>query len=221
MTLNFGKDNLRKFQCFCCGVEFNEYLEFKDHIIENHEEGREYIMCPLDHCKCPVRDLKMHFKVKHPSFDFKKIKGQHKAIIWHDFSAKGNKKTRKPKFKQGKYQSIKTGKTLPYRSGMEEKVYKILDSYDEVMSFDYEPFQIDYIHQGQAHKYIPDILVTFLDGHKELWEVKPSDQTHLEKNQNKWFAANEACKIRGWGFSVCTEKKMSQLEKIIRNQNLD
>lgn len=217
MVLPFEKDNSRKHQCFCCGEEFSDYVEFKDHIIENHEEGREYILCPLDHCKCPVRDLRMHFKVKHPSFNFNNVKGQHKAIIWHDFSSKG-KKTRKPKFKQGKYQSTKTGKVLPYRSGMEEKVYKLLDSYDEVMSFDYEPFEIDYIHQGQAHKYIPDIFVTFMDGHKELWEVKPSNQTSLEKNKNKWFAAKEACKVRGWEFQVLTEKRIEQLQKTIRNQ---
>ena len=111
MTLPFQNNNLRKYQCFCCGIEFEEYEEFKDHIVQNHDEGREYLVCPLGHCKAPVRDLIMHFKVKHPSFDHKKIKGQHRAMFWHDFTKKG-KKTKKPKFKQGKYQSIKTVLTV-------------------------------------------------------------------------------------------------------------
>ena len=221
MNLPFENNNLRKYQCFCCGLEFTDYEEFKNHIIENHDEGREFIICPLDHCKAPVRDLRMHFKSKHPSFNFNNIKGQHKAMIWHDFSNKGKKKTKKPNFKQGKYQSIKTGKILPYRSGMEERVYKLLDKHEDVVSFDYEPFEVSYIHKGQAHKYIPDIFVTFFDGHRELWEVKPSSQTHLEVNKNKWFAANEACKIRGWDFEVYTEKKIEQLEKKIKNQIID
>ena len=218
MTLPFEQSNSqRKYQCFCCGIVLDDYSEFQNHIIENHEEGREYLICPLDHCKAPVRDLKSHFKIKHPSFNFKNIQGQYKAMIWKDFSG-GKKKTKKPKFKQGKYQSIKTGKILPYRSGLEEKVYKLLDAYEEVMHFDYEPFEISYIHRGQAHKYIPDIIVTFMDGHKELWEVKPSNQTSLEVNKNKWFAAREACRVRGWNFEVYTEQKIEKLQKTVRSQ---
>ena len=143
MTLPFG-DSSGKHVCFCCGMQFSEYEEFRSHIIESHEEGREFVRCPLEHCKAPVRDVKLHMKVKHPSFDLCNFKGQARAIIWHDFSAKG-KKTRKPRFKQGKYESTKTGKTLGYRSGLEEKLYKVLDQHDEVMSFYSEPFNIDYI----------------------------------------------------------------------------
>ena len=128
---------------------------------------------------------------------------------------------RVPSWHLGQNRSIKTGKVLPYRSGMEERVYKLLDQHEDVLSFDYEPFEVDYIHQGKAHKYIPDIFITFLDGHKELWEVKPSSQTNLEVNQNKWFAANEACKTRGWQFQVFTEKKIEKLEKEIKRQIID
>jgi DNA-directed RNA polymerase subunit RPC12/RpoP len=219
MTLPFG-DSSKKYVCFCCGVQFSEYDEFKSHIVENHEEGREYVRCPLDHCGAPVRDVKLHMRVKHPSFDMRSFKGQARAIVWSDFSAKG-KKTRKPKFKQGKYESTKTGKILGYRSGLEEKLYKILDQHEEVLSFYSEPFQIDYIHKGQAHKYTPDIFVTFMDGHKELWEVKPTNQTDLEVNKNKWRAAEEACKIRGWSFKVFTEQGIDKLGQEVRRQAID
>jgi len=219
MTLPFG-DSSNKYVCFCCGLQFAEYEEFKSHIIESHEEGREYVRCPLEHCKAPVRDVKLHMKVKHPSFDFRNFKGQARAIVWSDFSAKG-KKTRKPRFKQGKYESTKTGKILGYRSGLEEKLYKILDQHDEVMSFYSEPFNIDYIHKGQAHKYTPDLIVNFMDGRKQVWEVKPSNQTDLEMNKNKWRAAEEACKIRGWEFKVFTEQGIDKLAVEVRRQKLD
>jgi hypothetical protein len=219
MTLPFG-DSSNKYVCFCCGIQFSEYEEFKNHIIESHEEGREYVRCPLEHCRAPVRDAKLHLKVKHPNFDMRGFKGQARAIVWNDFSAKG-KKTRKPRFKQGKYESTKTGKILGYRSGLEEKLYKILDQHDDVMSFYSEPFHIDYVHQGHAHKYTPDLIVNFMDGRRQVWEVKPSNQTDLEVNRNKWRAAEEACKIRGWSFEVFTEQRIDKLAVEVRRQRLD
>jgi hypothetical protein len=198
-------------------MQFSEYDEFKCHIIENHEEGREYVLCPLEHCRAPIRDVKLHLKVKHPHFNMKSYTGQTKAIVWKDFSSKGSK-TRKPKFKTGKYESTKTGKILGYRSGLEEKLYRILDQHNDVVSFYSEPFRIDYIHKGQAHKYTPDLIVNFFDGRKQVWEVKPANQTDLELNKNKWKAAEEACKIRGWSFEVFTEQRINKLAKEVRSQ---
>lgn len=217
MTLPFDNSG-HKFVCFCCGVQFSEYEEFKSHIIDNHEEGREFVKCPLSHCQAPVRDVKLHLKVKHPHVNPKNFSGQSRAIIWHDFSGNA-KKTRKPKFKQGKYQSLKTGKVLGYRSGLEEKLYKILDQHEDVLSFYSEPFNIDYVHKGQAHKYTPDLIVSFIDGRKQVWEVKPSNQTDLEVNKNKWKAAQDACKVRGWSFEVYTEQRINKLAKEVRSQN--
>lgn len=219
MTLPFGGP-AGKYVCFCCGVHFSEYDEFKSHIIDSHEEGRDFVRCPLDHCGAPVRDAKLHIKVKHPKYDFRNFRGQARAIVWHDFSPKG-KKTRKPSFKQGKYESTKTGRVLGYRSGLEERLYKILDQHDEVMSFYSEPFNIDYIHKGQAHKYIPDLFIVFMDGHKEIWEVKPANQTELEQNKNKWKAADDACKIRGWKFEVFTEQRIDKLMHEVKRQKLE
>jgi hypothetical protein len=64
------------------------------------------------------------------------------------------------------------------------------------------------------------MYVTFVDEHVEVWEVKPSNQTAIRKNKDKWFYAEEACKVRGWGFEVVTEQRIEQLKKKVRNQNL-
>jgi hypothetical protein len=219
--LPFGDDQgSGRFVCFVCGVRFEDYEEFRSHIVESHEEGREFVKCPLAHCGAPVRDVKLHFKAKHPSFDFRNYTGQARAIVWSDFSGR-SKKTRKPKFKQGKYESTKTGKVLGYRSGLEEKLYKILDQHDEVSSFYSEPFHIDYVHKGQAHKYFPDLIVNFMDGTRQVWEVKPSNQTDLEMNKNKWRAAEDACKVRGWKFEVYTEQRINKLGQEVRRQSID
>lgn len=143
-----------------------------------------------------------------------------KAIIWKDVAKDGKMKTRKPKFREGYYDSMKMKKTFHYRSGMEANVYEHLDMWNEVLAYEVEPFEIPYIHDGECHKYIPDIFVVFADGRKEVWEIKPSNQTHFQKNKDKWFAAVEACKLRGWGFEIMTETQIEKLRKIIKEQHL-
>jgi len=217
MQFDIPDKHQRKWQCFVCGVQFTDYLEYKAHILDKHEEGREYIVCPLKRCGAPVRDMKMHFKVRHPTESLKNYNGPMRTTIWKDF---GGKKTRKPKFRQGKHLSTKMNKYFQYRSGWEKTVFELLDEDKTVRAYDVEPFQIDYINKGQVHKYTPDIFVTFEDGHNEVWEVKPANQTGLRKNKDKWFFTEDACKVRGWDFEVYTEQKIEQLKKKIRNQNL-
>ena len=137
MTLPFDipDKNKKKYQCFVCGHKFDNYPEYKEHIIESHEEGREYILCPLARCGAPVRDVRMHFKAKHPN-DVIPKKGQMSALIWKDMSPKGNSRTKKPNFKEGWYDSIKMSKKFYYRSGYEQVVYECLDVYDEVIGFE-------------------------------------------------------------------------------------
>ena len=107
MTLPFNKDNgLRKYTCFVCGHAFDEFETYKAHILENHEEGREYVLCPLTRCGAPVRCVRTHFKAKHPHEKIAPKFGQMKAIIWKDQTAKGGKlKQRKPKFRSEEHTS--------------------------------------------------------------------------------------------------------------------
>ena len=83
MTLPFKNNNCKKYRCFVCGQDFNEYDLFKNHVAENHEKGREYLNCHF--CDAPVRDLRLHYKAKHPNMTPPKD-GQMKATIWYDFS---------------------------------------------------------------------------------------------------------------------------------------
>jgi len=221
MTLPFDipDKNKRKYQCFVCGVYFEEFEQFKTHIVETHEEGREYIVCPCDHCQAPVRDLRMHFKVKHPHMNMPPV-AMTKAIVMKDLSAKGKVKNKKPQFREGWYHSTKMNKKIHYRSGYESTIYELLDADVDVLAFEEEPFKIAYLHKGKQHQYIPDILVRFITGRIEIWEVKPANQTLLEQNQNKWSAAADVCKTRGWDFVVITEKGITNLKTKVKNQFL-
>jgi hypothetical protein len=222
MTLPFEKDNgLRKYACFVCGRQYEDFVEFNKHIEESHEEGREYVKCPLTRCQACVRDIRMHFKAKHPNESIPKI-GQMRAMIWKDQNIKkGGVKARKPKFREGYLLSNKNGKEMHYRSGKECELYECLEQMPEVIKYDVEPFPVKYFKPdtGEVHEYFPDLSVVFDDGHIEIWEVKPANQTHLKINNAKWTACQQHCEQRGWDFVVVTEVGIEKLKKRIRGYN--
>lgn len=213
-------DGKQKFQCFVCGVQFTEFEEFKTHIVETHDEGREFVICPLARCGAPVRDIRMHFKAKHPSETVPKC-GQMKAMIWKDQSGKDGKlKARRPKFREGYLVSNKNGgREMHYRSGKECEVYECLEQMPEVIKYDVEPFAIKYSINGDVHEYNPDLSIVFDDGHVEIWEIKPANQTHLAVNQAKWTACQQHCEARGWDFVVITEVGIGKLKQRVRGFN--
>jgi hypothetical protein len=226
MTLPFEKDDgSRKWQCFVCGHQFTEFDEFKSHILSTHDEGREFVVCPLERCGAPVRDIRMHFKCKHPSEKAPKS-GQMKALIWKDQKPQGKNgpgkggpqlRQRKPKFREGYMLSNKNGgKEMHYRSGYECDVYECLEAMPDVVKYDVEPFAIKYSYQGEVHDYNPDLSIIFDDGRVEIWEIKPANQTHLEKNKAKWTACQQHCEARGWDFIVMTEVGIGKLKRKVQ-----
>lgn len=215
--LPFPNNNVRTYQCFVCGINHTNLEDYKEHVL-THEEGRNYIICPLPRCGYPVRCLRTHFKSKHPN---EKIptSGQMKALIWKDQTAKeGKLKQRKPKFREGYLLSTKNGgKEMHYRSGMECDVYECLEAMPEVISYSVEPFKVQYTFEGNTHEYNPDLSILFDDGHIEVWEIKPSNQTQLPKNSAKWAACDQHCQARGYAFMVLTEIGMGKLKQKIKN----
>lgn len=218
MSLPFEKDNSRKFVCFVCANSFTNIEEYKNHIIEKHEEGRDYVKCPLERCGYPVRDLKMHHARFHKHEPLPKV-GQLRAIIWKDIS-NGRAKNKKPKFHGGHIISMKNhGKEIQYRSRLECEFFECLEAIPEVLAYDYEPFKtgIPYMFEGTLHHYFPDLSIKFSDGHIEIWEIKPMEQTKLPVNQAKWLSATQYCSARNWEFIVMTEEVLVKLKRKVRD----
>jgi hypothetical protein len=206
--------NTREYICFVCGVPFSVYCEYKDHILSSHEEGREFVKCPLARCQAPVRDVKLHFQVKHPTEKIPKI-GQMRALIWTDHKPARRKK--KPKFHEGYINSIKNGnQKMHYRSSWERDVYICLENLAEVSSYKVESFPVEYYWRGRRKRYFPDILVAFNNGTYEVWEIKPDNQKQLEVNKAKWLACEGHCETRGWKFKVIDENEIKQLKQKVR-----
>ncbi len=205
----------RKYVCFVCGVPHDTYYEYKEHILASHEEGREYVKCPLARCQAPVREVKLHFKVKHPNEKCPTV-GQMRALIWTDHKPPSRKK-KKPKFHEGYINSKKNGgQQMHYRSSWERDVYVCLENLREVASYKVESFPVEYYWKGRKKRYFPDLFVTFTNGKHEVWEVKPDNQKQLEVNKAKWLACEGHCESRGWDFKVIDEVQIRQLKQKVR-----
>lgn len=214
-----GHGAQRKWQCFVCGRQYDAYDEYKGHIAETHQEGREYIKCP--DCDAPVRDLKTHYKAKHPN-RVMPTTSQTRVAVWFDFKrekdGKNKRTARKPNFRQGTFTSKKCGIDLEYKSGMECEFFECLEMDLDVESFAYETLKIPYFWKGEWHNYIPDLRINYINGSTDVWEIKPANQTGYEQNQAKWAAANNYCSNCGWDFVVLTEDGLGKLKMKLKQQ---
>jgi hypothetical protein len=215
MSEQFSDSSERQYVCFVCGITFKTYLEYQEHILKEHEEGRDYIKCPLARCQAPVRDVIAHFKSKHPNEPLPK-KGMLKALVWAD---KRGPRKKKPKFKDGFLLSTKNGgKQMHYRSSWEREIYEYLEKEEAVAGYMVESLKVEYFYKGKMRNYIPDLLIHFKDGHYEVWEVKPSNQHSLKMNEAKWAACRNYCLARGWQFEVINETTMKLLKMKLLNE---
>lgn len=96
--------------------------------------------------------------------------------------------------KMGYFYSNKNTRYIKYRSNYEKRCYEILENLDVVTSYESEPFRIEYIVEGIKRNYIPDLLVTYLDGTKKLIEVKPISKLYCKDTLIKKLYADNYCK---------------------------
>lgn len=116
-------------------------------------------------------------------------------------------------------------KNIIYRSSWELAALKWADSNDNIKSYSSEEIVIPYYYEvdKRTHRYFVDMFLEYVDGRKILVEIKPKKETSIPKkqgksknrymtesltyikNQNKWAAAHEYCKDRGWTFEIWTE----------------
>jgi hypothetical protein len=107
--------------------------------------------------------------------------------------------------------STKNGHNIYYKSGWELSFIKYLDSNLDVISYVYEPFAIEYKFQHKRN-YIPDFLVEYADGHKELVEIKPSNKLKDPQIKAKFRAAKIYCKKNNLKFVVISRKELRRLK---------
>lgn len=109
----------------------------------------------------------------------------------------------------GYFFSIKNKKEIRYESSYELKAYQILEQLSEVCCYDRCKFSIAYSYNNMQHKYIPDILVTYIGSKQEILEIKPEYKLKDEINLLKFKAAKNFCVDNNLNFCVWTEKELN------------
>jgi len=117
---------------------------------------------------------------------------------------------RPKEYARGHFESAKAGRVY-YRSALELLFYKEMDTSILIKSFEVEPLWLAYTNpeDNKTHRYVPDMLVTFVDGTKKLVELKPTYRLSDPVNQAKFREARVYAKKQGWTFEVWTEKAVA------------
>jgi hypothetical protein len=112
-----------------------------------------------------------------------------------------------------RFWSEKNQKEFYCRSQLELGFVKCLEQMSMVSSFEMEAVTIPYMWEGAEHNYVPDILVTYVDGSRELIEVKPERRQEDERVMVKTAAAVQWCQAREIRFSLRGYDELTKMEK--------
>lgn len=109
-------------------------------------------------------------------------------------------------YSRGYYQSPKAGRVY-YMSGWELRRYKEFDADPCVACYSVQPCSIPYLWDGSTHRYIPDVLVEYVDGSKVLEEIKPLQIVERDAQGSgriavKLRAGETFAQQQGWGWRL-------------------
>ena len=116
---------------------------------------------------------------------------------------------------------------VTYRSSWEKACFIWCDANPNIKHWSSEEVVVPYKWDidKRMHRYYVDLKIAFNDGKTILVEIKPNKETAppkrpdkskryigeamtYVKNMNKWEAANEYAKDRGWEFQIWTEETL-------------
>lgn len=115
---------------------------------------------------------------------------------------------------RGYFFSEKNNRSLYYESSYELLAFQILEQMSIVKNYRRCPFSVPYMtNDGCAHRYIPDVLVTYQSRKQQVIEVKPKYALDLWENPVKIEAAKKFCEDKGMSFRVWTEEELGSQMK--------
>lgn len=124
---------------------------------------------------------------------------------------------------------------ITYRSSWEKFVMEMLDKNPEIVEWASETVVIPYFSNadGKKRRYFMDFYLKTKTGQIYLWEVKPEKETRppvapsqltvakkkryiseiytFSVNLDKWKAAHNLCRKKGWGFKIISESALKQM----------
>lgn len=219
-------------ECPYCQKEIKSNQGFGAHLKRIHQKTYEQhlheTIVPWPKCKCGCgKDVPLHnhgTKVSEYVHGHNNINFEHQshAGYFGGIALKGRKHTAEHNnkislstvknyqtgggsWKRGEFYSKKNNKINIYRSSWELQFMEELEADDNVESYSYEEFCINYIFEGTKRRYLPDFVVKYKDGRHKIIEIGQKKQKAAGMDLAKITAAQEFCKKLKWEFELITD----------------
>lgn len=113
----------------------------------------------------------------------------------------------------GYFKSYKNDKQIAFESILERDCFTFLEFEKNVMSYKEQPFTINYKLNGTATRYTPDVLVTYNDGSKKVFEVKYQNDIDTDPElQEKLNVLSKEIQLQtGYSFEVFTDTSFEDI----------
>lgn len=217
--------------CKICNKEFKNNNGMSQHIRTAHQKTyEEYLhetIIPWPKCECGCNQdvpLQNHgttisrFIHGHNNKDFESQSHAGKGVAGitkgpntlehNDNISKGvvkNYQTGGGPWQRGRFYSAKNKKEYIYRSSWEFRYMEELEADEKVVAYRYEDFIINYEWEGKYKRYLPDFLVFYTNGSKEMVEIGQKNMKEKGLDAAKITAAQAFCESKGWKFKLLTE----------------
>jgi hypothetical protein len=114
---------------------------------------------------------------------------------------------------KGIFWSNKNNKHINYRSSYEKRYMVCLENDQNIARYEFEPMSIKYCdNNSRPHRYIPDFLVTYTDGKRQLVEVKCEYTSKVYYFEEKKKAAEEWAATNNSSFVTVMLKEIEEYE---------
>lgn len=160
-----------------------------------------------------MTDEHFWFKGHHHSAEERKRISDRMKIAHKLGKYKKQYKNAKSCYKHGFFYSNKNKKDIYYRSSWELRVYEIFERISKILSYEAEPFKIQYNINDSIKNYVPDILVNYDDGSKELIEIKSSRFLNNPVNILKFEAGRKYAKDNNMKFVIMTKLDINKIQQ--------
>lgn len=98
---------------------------------------------------------------------------------------------------------------------------KHLDASPSIIDWNYECMRIPYMYNNNKRWYVPDFIVTFESGVKEMWEVKPEQFLDTERVRNTTAAGTSYCGSNSMIYRLLTKRVMESMGLLLSDPPSD
>lgn len=122
---------------------------------------------------------------------------------------------------QGKVADSLRGRSRHAESQNELLAFRVLIAAGHPDAWQEQPFRLEYRHEGQLHRYTPDILVCW-GARQEVVEIKTDSDVELPDNKARFALVSELLAEHGFHFRVwrqseiCAEPRLANAGLILR-----